>query len=91
VIAGDNMFAFRSSENGACSYIFRMEGENRARGIGICEGVDKRFGAVIRFRAPRDQRPMREVPPDNDLLTQEQRRQPDLRYQDRGMDDLFVR
>jgi hypothetical protein len=91
VIAGDNLFAFRASEAGACSYIAKMEGENRARGIGICEGVPKRFGFVIRFRAPQDQRPMREIPPDDELLTREQRRRPDLRYQFDGIDDLFAR
>jgi hypothetical protein len=91
IIAGDNLFAFRGSDNGACSYIAKMQGENRARGIGICEGVAKRFGFVIRFRAPQDRRPMREVPPDDELLTQEQRRQPDLRYQFRGFQDLFER
>jgi hypothetical protein len=53
VAAADNFFAFRASEAGACSYIAKMERENRARGIGLCEGVPKRFGFVIRFRAPR--------------------------------------
>ena len=92
VIAGDNLIAFRTSEGaGACSYIAKMEGENRARGIGICEGVPRRFGFVIRFRAPQDQRPIREMPPDVDLLTREQRGRPDLRYQFDGIDDLFAR
>jgi hypothetical protein len=91
IIAGDNLFAFRTSENGACSYVAKMQGENRARGIGICEGVPKRFGFVIRFRAAEDRRPMRDVPPDDDLLTQEQRRQPDRRFQFRGVEELFER
>lgn len=91
VIAGDNLFAFRSTGDKVCSYVAQMRGENRARGIGLCEGNQARVGFVIRFRAPRDERPMREVPPDDELLTQEQRQQPNLQFQFRGLDELFGR
>ena len=90
MLAGDNFFAFRASEAEACSYIAKMERENRARGIGLRDGVPKRLGFVIRFRAPQDSRPRRVVPPDDELLTPEQRRKPDLRYQF-GIDELFAR
>jgi hypothetical protein len=66
-------------------------GENRARGISLCEGNPARVGFVIRFRAPRDERPMRDVPPDEDLLPQEQRQQPNAPFPFRGIEDLFAR
>lgn len=91
VIVGENVFAFRTTGDTLCSYVAKMRGENRARGVVLCEGNETRLGFVIRFQAPQDQRPMREVPPDDELLTQEQRRQPNLRFEFRGMEELFGR
>jgi hypothetical protein len=90
VIAGDNLFAFRTTGDQLCNYVAQMRGENRARGINLCEG-QRRVGFVIRFRAPREERQMRDVPPDDDLLTQEQRQQPSRQFQFRGLDELFGR
>jgi hypothetical protein len=73
-----------------CSYAARVVRENRGRGIQICES-QPRSGFVIRFRAPEDRRPLREVPPDDDLLTEEQRQQPSKRFEFRGIDELFGR
>ena len=92
VIAGDNLFALRTREDGkVCSYVARMVGENRGRGIVLCEGDRERTGFVIRFRATADARPMREIPPDDELLTEEQRRRPDRPFEFRGFEELFGR
>ena len=92
VIAGENFFAFNTQENGRfCSYVARIIRENRARGVSLCEGNPERRGFVIRFRSQQDPRPMREVPPDDELLTEEQRRQPELRFEFRGLEQLFGR
>jgi hypothetical protein len=90
VIAGDNLFAFRATGHKVCNYIGQMRGENRARGVWVCED-QRRYGFVIRFRAPREERSLRELPPDDELLSQEQRQQPDQRFQFRGLDELFRR
>jgi hypothetical protein len=66
-------------------------GENRGRGVNLCEGDQQRVGFVIRFRAQQDARPMREQPPDDDLLTDEQRRRPDRQFEFRGLQELFGR
>ncbi|KAA2235250.1 hypothetical protein [Salinarimonas soli] len=92
VIAGDNLFALRTTDhNILCTYVARIERENRGRGVTVCEGVPQRGGFVVRFRERRDVRPMREMPPDDDLFTDEQRRRPDLRFEFRGLDQLFGR
>jgi hypothetical protein len=71
-IAGENIFASRITGDDLCSYTGRLPRENRARGVLICEG-GQRCSFVMRFRSPPDPRALREVPPDNDLLTNEQR------------------
>lgn len=86
----DNLFAFRMTGDAMCSYAGRITGENRARGVQVCEN-QPRTGFVIRFRAPEDRRPLREVPPDDDMLTQEQREHPSRRFQFHGIDELFGR
>jgi hypothetical protein len=90
VIAGENFFAFNAIDNGSlCSYVARIVRENRARGVSLCEGNPEPGGFVIRFRSQQDTRPMRD--PDDELLTEEQRRQPDLRFEFRGLEQLFGR
>jgi hypothetical protein len=89
-IVGDNLLAIRNVDGTLCSYTARMFRENRARGIQICER-QPRSQFVIRFRSPEDCRPLREVPPDDDILTEEQRRQPDRRFEFRGLGELFDR
>jgi hypothetical protein len=87
---GENLFAVRTTGRVTCMYTGRMIGENRARGIGVCENLP-RTGFAIRFRAPQDRRPLREVPPDDEILTQEQRQRPNMRFEFRGLDELFGR
>ena len=92
IIAGENFFAFNTKDDGRfCSYVARIVRENRGRGVSLCEGDPDRRGFVIRFRSQQDPRPMREVPPDDELLTEEQRRQPELRFEFRGLEQLFGR
>ena len=80
MIVGENIFATRLTGDNLCSYAGQRPRENRACGLSICEGGQrKRF--VARFWAPPDPRALREVPPDNDLLTDEQRREPSLRFE----------
>jgi hypothetical protein len=87
---GDNLFALRVTGYAMCSYAGRIVRENRGRGIQICES-QPRGGFVVRFRAPQDRRPLRELPPDDDLLNEEQRQQPSRRFEFRGIDELFGR
>jgi hypothetical protein len=89
MIAGDTLFAYRTEANNLCNYVARIS-ENRGRGLVICEG-QPRQGFAIRFRAPEDRRPVREVPPDEDLLPEEQRRRPEQRFEFRGLEELFGR
>ena len=92
IIAGENFFAFNTRDDGRfCSYVARIVSENRGRGVSLCEGDPDRRGFVVRFRSQQDTRPMREVPPDDELLTDEQRRQPELRFEFRGLEQLFGR
>ena len=90
VIAGENIFVTRMTGDTLCNYIGRLPRENRARGLYICEG-GRRHNFVIRFRSPPDPRVLREVPPDDDLLADEQRQNPSLRLEFRGFPDLFGR
>jgi hypothetical protein len=90
VIIGENIFASRITGDTLCNYTGRFPRENRARGVVVCEGR-KRLGFVMRFRSPPDPRALREVPPDDDLLADEQRQSPSLRLEFRGFQDLFSR
>jgi hypothetical protein len=90
VIAGENIFALRLTGRVLCNYTVRLVRENRARGVQVCEG-EQRHGLVMRFRSPPDPRSLREIPPDPDLLTEEQRREPSLKFELRGFEDLFGR
>ncbi len=91
VIAGNNFFAVRRTGNTLCTYTASRRGPNanRARGVAICEG-EQRHVVNIRFRAQENSRPLRELPPDEDLL-QEERSGPNLRFEFRGLEELFGR
>jgi len=90
VIAGENIFASRITGDSLCSYTGRLPREHRARGVYVCEG-GKRHSFVMRFQSPPDPRALRDLPPDNDLLTDEQRQDPNMRFEFRGFQDLFGR
>ena len=69
-----------------------LDQSNRGRGVVFCEGNDRRGRFAIRFRAPQDRQPLREVPPDDDLLGEEQSHQPPRRLDPRGsLEQLFRR
>jgi hypothetical protein len=91
VIAGQNLFAVRPTEtNEVCTYVGRIAGK-RARGFALCEGGAVRQGFAVRFpegaQANR-QRPLREVPPDDELLELEQS-PGGRRFRDRSLDEFF--
>jgi len=92
-IAGDHLFALRSTEDGRiCSYVAQVGQSNRGRGVVFCEANETRGRFAIRFRAPQDRQPMQQVPPDDDLLAEEQPQQPQRRFNPRGsIEHLFRR
>jgi hypothetical protein len=91
VIAGNNFFAVRNTGNTLCNYAASRRGPNanRARGVVICEGA-RRVVTNIRFRAQENNRPLAELPRDDDLLREEQSG-PALRFEFRGLEELFGR
>jgi hypothetical protein len=90
-IAGEYLFALRSLDDGRiCSYTAQITRPNRGEGVVFCERNEHRSGFVIRFRAPQDPRALRELPPDDELLNEDQRRDPERRFQPRGgLDRLY--
>ena len=92
-VAGDHLFALRSLDDGRiCNYVAQLDQSNRGRGVVFCEGNDRRGRFAIRFRAPQDRQPLREVPPDDDLLGEEQSHQQPRRLDPCGsIEQLFRR
>jgi hypothetical protein len=90
-IAGDYLFALRGLDDGRiCSYTAQFTRTNRGEGVVFCEKNEERSGFVIHFRAPQDSRSMRELPPDDELLSEDQRRDPERRFRPRGgLDRLY--
>lgn len=86
IITGDNLFAVRTSGGTLCTHVVRL-GENRGRGFTLCEN-EQRVPFAIRFRTS-PQRPLRETPPDDELLDDTRTGRPGRRFQERGLDDWF--
>ncbi len=89
-IAGDNLFAVRMTGDLTCTHVARIR-EARGRGFVLCENDERRFFG-IRFRAS-PQRPLREVPPDEELLFDERgtASRGSRGFRERGLDDWFAR